>query len=145
MEMRDESTGCPVRLVLADDHEDVLREIRALLNSEFEILSSVTDGHALIDAARKWKPDVVISDIEMPGVSGIEACRQIAREGYCSASIVVTMHGETQLVKDALRAGIRGYVLKVDAGQELVSAVRSVLNGSVYLSREVLRKWFESG
>lgn len=143
MESHDERLGCRVRLVLADDHEDVLREMRALLNSEFEVLSSVTDGPALIDAARRWKPDVVISDIEMPGVSGIEACRRIAREGHCSASIIVTMHNETQLVKDALRAGIRGYVLKVDAGEELVSAVRSVLRGSVFLSREVLRKWIE--
>jgi len=143
VELRDERIGSPVRLVLADDHEDVLREIRALLNSEFEVLSSVSDGTALIEAARKWKPDVVISDIKMPGVRGIEACQRIAQEGHCSASIIVTMHNETQLVKDALRAGIRGYVLKVDAGEELVSAVRSVLRGSVYLSREVLKKWVE--
>lgn len=141
VEKHHERIGCPVRLVLADDHEDVLREIEALLKSEFEVLSSVTDGCALIDAARQWRPDVVISDIKMPGVSGIEACQRIARDGNCNASIIVTMHNEPQLVKDALRAGIRGYVLKVDAGEELVSAVHSVLRGSVYLSREIRRKW----
>jgi len=130
----------PVRLVLADDHEDVLCELRALLNSEFEVVDSVNDGSALIDAARKWKPDVVISDLEMPGVSGLDACRQILLRGHCSASIILTMHKEAQFVKDALRTGIRGYVLKVDAGEELVSAVRGVRDGSVYLSRGVLRK-----
>jgi DNA-binding NarL/FixJ family response regulator len=135
--------GCPVRLVLADDHEDVLREIGALLQSEFEVLCSVTDGLALIDAARQWKPDVVISDLKMPGINGIEAWRRISREGHCRAAIIVTMYDEAQFVQDALRAGILGYVLKVDAGEELVSAVHSVLSGSRYLSREVLRKWIE--
>jgi DNA-binding NarL/FixJ family response regulator len=143
--MPDGKAGSPVRLVLADDHEDVLRELRVLLHTEFVVVASVTDGFALIAAARQWKPDVVISDIKMPGLSGLEACRQIVEQGHCSASIIVTMHHERQLVKDALRAGIRGYVLKIDAGEELVSAVRSVLGGSVYLSRGVLRNWTDLG
>jgi DNA-binding NarL/FixJ family response regulator len=138
--MHNRKAASSARLVLADDHEEVLCELRALLSSEFEVLASVTDGSALIDAAREWKPDVVISDIEMPGVSGIEACRRIVQQGHCSASIIVTMHNETQLVEDALRRGVRGYVLKIDAGEELISAVRCVLGGSLYLSRGVLRK-----
>jgi DNA-binding NarL/FixJ family response regulator len=143
--MPDGKAGSPVRLVLADDHEDVLRELRALLHPEFEVVASVTNGFALIDAARQWKPDAVISDIEMPGLSGLEACQQIVEQGHCSASIIVTMHNETQLVKHALRTGTRGYILKIDAGEELVSAVRSVLGGSVYLSRGVLRNWMDLG
>ena len=77
--MPDGKAGSPVRLVLADDHEDVLRELRALLHPEFEVVASVTDGFALIDAARQWKPDVVISDIEMPGLTnGRMSCRPLS-------------------------------------------------------------------
>jgi DNA-binding NarL/FixJ family response regulator len=125
------------RVVLADDHEDVLHEIRLLLDSDFDILNSVTDGLGLIEAASESKPDIVISDIQMPGINGIEACQRIVESGSCGAAIILTVHDEPQLVKDALRAGIRGYVLKVDAGDELIRAVRSVLGGFTYLSRGV--------
>jgi DNA-binding NarL/FixJ family response regulator len=128
------------RVVLADDHKDLLHEIRLLLDSDFDILHSVTDGLELIDAAREARPDIVISDIEMPGISGIEACHRIVQSGSCNAAIILTTHDELQLVNDALRAGIRGYVLKVDAGEELILAVRSVMDGSTYLSRGVLQK-----
>jgi DNA-binding NarL/FixJ family response regulator len=131
------------RVVLADDHEDVLHEIRALLDHQFDILSSVTDGLALIEAARESKPDVVISDVQMPGLNGIEACRRIVQNGSCRAAIILTIYNDFQLVKKALQAGIRGYVLKVDAGEELASAVHAVLDGSVYLSQRVRRKWME--
>jgi DNA-binding NarL/FixJ family response regulator len=100
-------------------------------------LNSVTDGLGLIEAASESKPDIVISDIQMPGVNGIEACQRIVENGSCGAAIILTMHDEVQFVNDALRAGIRGYVLKVDAGEELIPAVRSVLGGSTYLSRGV--------
>jgi DNA-binding NarL/FixJ family response regulator len=125
------------RIVLADDHLDLLNEVRALLTPSFEILQSVSDGLALIDAVRTAKPDVVIADIRMPPINGIEACRRIIREGLCDAAILLTMHNDRQFVREALEAGIRGYVLKLDAGEELIAAVRSVLNGSRYLSRGV--------
>lgn len=141
-----EQTGVPIdsshhrfRVVLADDHEDLLYEIRLLLGSEFDIVNSVTDGLGLIDAASKSKPDIVISDVQMPGLNGIEACQRIIENGFCGAATILTMHDEVQLVKDALRAGIRGYVLKVDAGEELILAVRSVMGGFTYLSRGVLK------
>lgn len=125
------------RIVLADDHEDLREAIQALLTPEFEIVNSVSNGLDLIGAVRDWKPDVVVSDIQMPGISGIEACRRIIQEGLCSATIVLTMYDEPQLVREALLAGIRGYVSKVDAGEELIPALRSVLRGSTYFSRGV--------
>jgi len=128
-------------IVLADDHEDLLHEIRLLLHSDFDVLTSVTDGLGLIDAASESKPDIVISDIEMPGINGIEACQRLMQNGSCRAAIILTMHNEVQLVKDALQVGIRGYVLKVDAGEELIPAVRSVLGGFTYLSQGVLKNW----
>ncbi len=126
-----------VRIVLADDHEDLLQEIKALLTPDFEIVNSVNDGLALIDTVRDLKPDLVVSDIRMPGMSGIEACRRIIQEGLCSAAILLTMYNEARLVQEALGAGIRGYLLKVNAGEELIPAVRSVMDGSTYLSAGV--------
>jgi CheY-like chemotaxis protein len=125
------------RIVLADDHLDLLHEVRALLIPSFEILQSVTDGLALIDAVRAAKPDVVIADIRMPRINGIEACRRIIQQGLCDAAILLTMYNDQQFVREALEAGIRGYVLKLDAGEELIPAVNSVLRGSRYLSRGV--------
>ena len=131
------------RVVLADDHAELLRQVRELLRSEFAILDEVSDGSMLIQSARQWKPDVVISDFQMSPVSGIDACRQILQDGSCRAAIILSMYNDRQLVTAALQAGILGYVLKVDAGEELIPAVRRVLNGSVYLSRGVRRKWLE--
>jgi DNA-binding NarL/FixJ family response regulator len=122
------------RIVLADDHEDLLQEIRALLTPDFEVVNTVTDGLALIDTVRELKPDLVVSDIKMPRMSGIEACRRIIQEDLCSAAILLTMYNEAQLVREALGAGIRGYLLKVNAGEELIPAVRSVMGGATYLS-----------
>ncbi|HUI76710.1 MAG TPA: response regulator transcription factor [Bryobacteraceae bacterium] len=127
-------------LVLADDHPDLLRELQILLRSEFNILQAVTDGQALMRAAYERKPRAIITDIEMPGVDGIEACRNLLQQGLCQAALVLTMHNEEQVVRKALQAGIRGYVLKTDATEELIPAVRSVLGGSLYLSRGVAGK-----
>ncbi|HEY3740204.1 MAG TPA: response regulator transcription factor [Bryobacteraceae bacterium] len=122
------------RIVLADDHLDILREVRALLTPEFEIVNAVTDGLQLIDAVREARPDVVVSDLQMPGLGGMAACRRIIKEGWCNAVVVLTMHNEAQLIDEAIAAKIRGYVLKMDAGDELVRAVRNVLSGSTYCS-----------
>src|SRR5690349_11395150 len=115
------------RLVLADDHADVLEEVRRLLEYEFDVLRTVDGGDALVRAVDELRPDVVISDIQMAGTGGIEAGGQILREGLCNSVIVLTMHNEPHLVGKALLAGIRGYVLKVDAGNELIPAVHTVL------------------
>jgi DNA-binding NarL/FixJ family response regulator len=131
------------RLVLADDRGDVLDEIRELLASEFDILREVNQGSALVEAAIELQPDAVISDVRMPGIGGIDAGAQILRVGACSAVIVLTMYNEPHLVTKAIAAGIRGYVLKVDAGEELIPAVYEVLGGGRYLSQGVRSKWKE--
>lgn len=131
------------RLVLADDHHDVLDAIRDLLEPEFEVLDAVTEGLALVESVSRLRPDAVISDIRMPRLGGIEAGAQLLRGRLCTAVILLTMHNEPHLVKKALQAGIRGYVLKVDAGEELIPAVYAVLGGDRYLSRGVLDTWRE--
>jgi CheY-like chemotaxis protein len=125
------------RLVLADDHPDILEELRHLLEFEFDVLFTAADGHALIQAVDVLRPDGVISDVQMPGIGGIEAGRHILDHGWCNDVIVLTMHNEPHLVGKALAAGIRGYVLKVDANDELIPAIYAVLGGGKYLSRGV--------
>jgi DNA-binding NarL/FixJ family response regulator len=128
------------RVVLADDHQGLLEEIRCLIAPEFDVVRSVNDGLALIQAACELRPDAVISDIHMPRLNGIDAGQQILQEGLCPAVIVLTMDNEPQLVDSAMQAGIRGYVLKVEAGEELIPALETVLGGGIYLSPGVLSR-----
>lgn len=139
----DEPDATPIRhrIVLADDHAELLAEISRSLAGEFDVLCSVGEGFALVQAASELRPDVVISDVNMPGLTGIEASRRILAEGTSRSAILLTIHDEPELVRKALQAGIRGYVLKVDAGEELTAAVKAVLGGHTYLSRNVRSKW----
>jgi DNA-binding NarL/FixJ family response regulator len=127
----------PPRLALADDHPDLLDEIRSLLEPEFQVVCSANQGDALIDAVHRNKPDAVVADVQMPGLSGIDAGREILGQGLCDAVIMLSMYNDPQLIQTALAAGIRGYVLKVDAGEELIPALHEVLAGRRYLSRHV--------
>jgi DNA-binding NarL/FixJ family response regulator len=129
--------------VLADDHTGILNEIRQLLSPEFEIARVVFDGNALMEATAALRPDIVVSDLNMPGLNGIEAGRAILRQGLCNAVVLLTMYNDSFLIRGALRAGIRGYVLKVDAGEELGAALHVVLSGGRYLSREARAQWSE--
>jgi len=125
------------RVVLADDNADVIEEIRALLEPDFRLVSLATDGNALLQAVRATRPDLVVTDVQMPGRSGIDVGRQIVQLGLCNAVVALSLHGDPQLIQSALDAGIRGYVLKDDAGEELIPALRAVLSGGRYLSNGV--------
>jgi DNA-binding NarL/FixJ family response regulator len=127
-----------LRLVVADDHPDVREEIRRLLESEFEVARTVSGGWALLDAVAEVRPDAVVSDLAMPDLDGIEAGRRIVQSGGAApAVLVLTMHNDPELTERALAAGIRGFILKVDVGEELIGAVRTVVRGGVYVSRSV--------
>jgi DNA-binding NarL/FixJ family response regulator len=126
-----------LRLVLADDHLDVLEEIRRLLTPEFDVLRTVGEGAALVEAAAETLPDAVITDIRMPHVDGIEACGRILSRGLCAAVVVLSMYPDAYLVKAALQAGIRAYVVKLDASEELIPAVYAAVRGERYLSGSV--------
>ena len=125
------------RLVLADDHPEVRAGIRQLLGLEFDVLAAVADGAALVEAVAELKPDAVISDIQMPHVGGLEASAQILQSGLCAAIVVLSVHPDLCLVTRALQSGILAYVLKVDATEELIPAVRAALRGVPYLSRTI--------
>jgi DNA-binding NarL/FixJ family response regulator len=134
-------TRAKPRIVLADDHPALLAAIGRLLAVDFDVLCSVGDGIALVKAASELRPDAVVSDINMPHLTGIEACCRILHEGFSKNAILLSSDDYPKLVRSAMEAGIRGYVLKIDAGEELISAVEMVLTGHTYLSRRVRQKW----
>ena len=125
------------QLLLADDHQDVLSETRSLLAPHFEIVGTVCDGLELLIAARKLRPEVVITDAHMPRLGGIDAGRLLLRTKTVRAVILLTVDGDPELVQSALAAGITGCVLKVNAGEELLSAIDTVLHGGTFISREL--------
>jgi DNA-binding NarL/FixJ family response regulator len=122
------------RLVLADDHREVREELRQLLEPEFDVLCEVGEGAALVQAVFELKADAAVTDIHMPNMDGIEAGRQIIDRGLCEAVVALTMYSDPHLVQSAFDAGIRGYVLKVDASEELIPAIYAALKGKRYLS-----------
>src|SRR6266478_7544587 len=130
------------RLLMADDHTLVLEGIRKLLENEFELVGTVEDGHALLRAAAQLRPDVILLDISMPLLNGIEACRQLVKLMPKVRVIFLTMHTDVVYVEEALRAGGAGYLLKRSAASELTSAIHAVMRGKSYVTP--LIDWKES-
>ncbi len=122
------------RILLADDHRIVAEGLRSLLEPEFELVGIVEDGRALIAATEKLQPDVIIADISMPLLNGIEAVRQIKKTNKDVKVIFLTMHPDVTYAVSALEAGALGYVLKHSAPSELSAAVRSALKGKTYIT-----------
>ena len=121
-------------LLLADDHAIVADGLRSLLSDEFDLVGVVHDGRALLEKAEQLKPALIVTDISMPGLNGLDAIRQLRKLGVSSKVIVLTMHIEPDLASRAFRAGVSGYLLKQSAGEELIGAIREVLKGRVYLT-----------
>ena len=127
-----------VRILLADDHAVVLQGIRMLLDREgFEIVGEATDGREAVEIGRKTRPDVALLDVTMPHLNGLDAGRELLRTGGASQVILLTMHTEPHQVASALRAGVRGYVLKTQAAEDLVRAIHEVVRGKIFLSPAV--------
>jgi DNA-binding NarL/FixJ family response regulator len=127
------------KIIVADDHKIVAEGIVALLEGSFDVVAVVNDGIALIDAARKFYPDVIIADVMMPHLTGLDALHQLREEGIKSKVIFLTMHSEPQIVRRALQEGSAGYLLKESAGEELITAVREVLKGHIYVSPSITK------
>ena len=121
-------------VLLADDHAIVAEGLATLLKGHFNLVGTVGDGSQLLEAARALRPDVIVADMAMPVLSGLEALRQLNAEGIDAKVIFLTMHADAQLATEALRAGASGYVLKHSAGEELMRAIHEVLEGRIYLT-----------
>jgi DNA-binding NarL/FixJ family response regulator len=118
-----------IRVLIADDHADVLDDIRDLLEPDFDVVGAVSDGQQLLKAAEALKPDVIVTDISMPGLNGIEASRRIIEKDPDSKIILLTMHNDPALIEQGFAAGALGYVLKVKANMDLAQAIYQALKG----------------
>lgn len=125
------------RLLLADDHRIVVEGLRSILVPEFELVGIVDDGRELVDAAKRLSPDVIVADIGMPRLNGLDAVAQLRKDG-CQAKVVfLTMHKDPTYAAKALEMGASGYVLKHSASTELLMAVREALQGRSYITGEI--------
>ena len=125
------------RLLLADDHAIVADGLRYLLESEFDLIGVVGDGASLVETANKLKPDVIVTDISMPKLSGIEAARRLKAAGSSAKVIFLTMHMDVEVATEALRAGASGYVLKHSATHTLSHAIWEALKGRQFISPRI--------
>jgi DNA-binding NarL/FixJ family response regulator len=124
-------------VLLADDHRLVAEGLKSLLASDFDLVGVVEDGRALVEAAGTLRPDVVVADIAMPLLNGIEALVQLRQSGDRVPFVFLTMHRDVAYARRALDAGASGYVLKHSAPAELVTAIRAALDGKIYLTPQL--------
>jgi len=138
-----------IRILVADDHEVVRRGVCALLESHagFQVCDEAVDGREAVEKATRSLPDVVILDIGMPGLNGFDAARQIRKVSPASEILILTMHESEQVIREVLAAGARGYVLKSDAGRDLVAAVEALSRHKTFFTSSVaemvLQKYLE--
>jgi DNA-binding NarL/FixJ family response regulator len=121
-------------VLIADDHAIVTEGLRRVLEPEFEVVDAVSDGRALVEAARRLKPDAVVADVSMPLLNGIDAARQIRETDPDVRIVMLTMHLDVVYASEAFRAGASAYVLKSSAGTEIVTAIREALRGRTYVT-----------
>jgi len=128
-----------LRLLIADDHEIVRHGIRTLLEAHagWEVTAEVTDGREAVKKAAELTPDVCILDIGMPNLNGLEATRQILHKDPKARVLILTMHDSEQVVREVLQAGAKGYLLKSDAGRDLVAAVEALQNRKSFFTSKV--------
>src|SRR6266478_8296135 len=127
------------RAILADDHKILVEAFRTLLESHLEVVATVSDGRALLEVAPALKPDVILLDIGMPLLNGLEAARQLKNKLPAVKLIFLTMHEDPDLAIQAMRAGASGYLLKTSASSELLHAIQEALRGRTYITPHISR------
>jgi DNA-binding NarL/FixJ family response regulator len=125
------------RVLLADDHAALREALGELLADDTDLVGTVGDGLQLLDAARRLCPDVIVTDLAMPEMTGLEAMRGLKAAGSTARFIVLTVDRDPHVASEAMRAGASGYVFKQAAGEELLDAIRAVMAGGTFQSRPV--------
>jgi DNA-binding NarL/FixJ family response regulator len=128
------------RVVLADDHVVVVQGLASLLGPETDLLAVAHDGKELLAAILRWQPDVVVTDLAMPGLSGLDVLREARARDLPARFLFLTAHAEPHLGAEILRAGAAGYLLKHSAGEELLQAIHVVASGGTYVSPRQARQ-----
>ena len=127
-------------VLLADDHTIVMEGLARLLRDhDFDVVGTVGNGDQLLEAARRLRPDVIVTDLSMPALSGLDVLARLKTERITSKLIVLTMHNDANLATVAMREGASGFLLKESAGEELVAAIRQALQGRIYLTPALTR------
>ena len=132
------------RVLLADDHLLIAEALTSLLTPEFDLVGVVEDGHQLIEAAGRLRPDVIVADITMPHLNGIDALVRLREEGNEVPVVFLTMQRDVTFARRALEAGASGYVLKHSASVELIAALHAALQGKTYLTPQVAGEVLET-
>ena len=132
------------RVLLADDHTLVAEAFRKLVEPHYQVVGIVADGRALIAAARSLKPDVIVVDLAMPFLNGLEATEQIRKLSPKSKIIIVTMEEDSSVAADAIRRGASGYLLKTSAATELLKAIQDVLRSKSYVTPRIAQGMMDS-
>ncbi|HEY6291596.1 MAG TPA: response regulator transcription factor [Terriglobia bacterium] len=123
-----------LRVLLADDHQEMQKRVKDMLEAEFEVVGTVDNGQALVDAAAELKPDVLVVDIAMPVLNGIDAVRQIRQSGSTAKVIFLTVHEDPDFVPECFDAGALAYVVKSRLGSDLIRAIRFALENRTFVS-----------
>lgn len=129
-----------IRILLADDHNLVAELCKKLLETEYDVVGIATDGRALVRAASELKPDVIIADIGMPLLNGLDAAHQVKQKLPAVKIIFLTMNPDPDIAAEAFRRGASAYIVKTSAASEVVASVREVLRGRTYISPTISRE-----
>jgi DNA-binding NarL/FixJ family response regulator len=124
------------RVLLADDHTALREALGELLAGETDLVGQVSDGRQLVETAGRLSPDIVVTDLAMPEMTGLEAMRHLKAGGSTARFIILTVDRDPRVASETIRAGASGYVFKQDAGEELLDAIRAVMAGGTFLSRQ---------
>ena len=120
------------RIIVADDNPEIVQQVTSLLEPEFDVVGVAGDGTELLRMAECLKPDVVVTDFQMPCLNGIHAGQELLSKQMCKAIVLLTMYEEPHLIGAAVKAGILGFVLKSSAAQDLIPAISAALSGRAY-------------
>jgi len=132
------------RVLIADDHSILLAGLKKLVEEDYEVVGTVEDGRALIEAAKRLKPDLILLDISMPLLNGLDAARQLKKLQPDAKLLFLTMHSSSTYATEAFKAGANGYLLKQSAASELPQAIAAVLRGQSYLTPAITRQVLET-
>lgn len=132
------------RAILADDHTLVAEALHGLIAPQFEVVAKVADGHALMACATELKPDVIVVDVAMPLLNGLDACRQLKQKMPGLKIVFLTMNEDPEFAVEAMKSGASGYVLKKSAASELLQAMQAALRGKSYVTPQIARGMEES-
>ena len=131
-----------IKVLIADDHKLLIDGLRPLLEkiNDIDVIGAAKDGLEAVDLATQHRPDIILLDISMPGLNGIDAARKIIRELPNTKIIMLSMHADRKYIKESLRIGVRGYILKESAAKEVIKAIGDVQKGEIFFSQSVRDK-----